>query len=156
MERAIEGIKDLNGQVDSILIIDNQKLYDIYPDLNIFSAFHMADEVLCTAVKSIAEVITKRGFINADFADVKRVMSNSGVAMMGMGRASGENRAVRAVEIALQSPLLNNIDLSTAKNAIVNITGSGEDGHAPSTEELRQITTTTSSAGWTWPMPWPT
>jgi cell division protein FtsZ len=139
MERAIEGIKDLNGQVDSILIIDNQKLYDIYPDLNIFSAFHMADEVLCTAVKSIAEVITKRGFINADFADVKRVMSNSGVAMMGMGRASGENRAVRAVEIALQSPLLNNIDLSTAKNAIVNITGSGEDGHAPSTEELRQI-----------------
>ena len=139
LERAVEGIKDLNGQVDSILIIDNQKLYDIYPNLDIFSAFHKADEVLCTAVKSIAEIITKSGFINADFADVKRVMANSGVAMMGMGRASGENRAIEAVEIALQSPLLNNLDLASAKNAIVNITCSGEEGRAIRAEELRQI-----------------
>ena len=139
LERAVEGIKDLNGQVDSILIIDNQKLYDIYPTLDIFSAFHKADEVLCTAVKSIAEIITKSGFINADFADVKRVMANSGVAMMGMGRAQGENRAIKAVEAALQSPLLNNLDLSSAKNAIVNITCSGEEGRALRAEELGQI-----------------
>ena len=139
LERAVEGIKELNAQVDSILIIDNQKLYDIYSGLDIFSALKKADDVLCTAVKSIAEIITKSGYINADFADVKRVMANSGVAMMGMGRAKGENRAVKAVEQALQSPLLNNLDLSSANNALVNISCSSEPERALHTEELEQI-----------------
>ena len=139
LERAVDGIRELNNQVDSILIIDNQKLYDIYPDLDIFSAFHKADEVLCTAVKSIAEIITKSGLINTDFADVSRVMTNSGVAMMGMGRAKGENRAIEAVEAALNSPLLHNLDLSTARNALVNITCSSEKNKAVDSEELRQI-----------------
>ena len=139
LERAVDGIRELNNQVDSILISDNQKLYDIYPDLDIFSAFHKADEVLCTAVKSIAEIITKSGLINTDFADVSRVMTNSGVAMMGMGRAKGENRAIEAVEAALNSPLLHNLDLSTARNALVNITCSSEKNKAVDSEELRQI-----------------
>ena len=137
--RAVEGIKEMSRQVDSILIIDNEKLYDLYGELDIFSAFPKADEVLATAVKSIAEIITKGGYINADFADVRKIMQNSGVSLMGMGSASGENRAIKAVEEAFSSPLLNNLDFKTAKNALINITSSSEPGKALKTSELSQI-----------------
>ncbi len=138
--RAVEGIKELHRQVDSILIIDNQKLYELYGDLDVFSAFHKADEVLCTAVKSISDIITKGGHINADFADVRKIMQNSGVSLMGIGTASGPNRVEEAVNQALCSPLLQELDLSTAKNALVNITSSSpESGKAASMSELSQI-----------------
>jgi cell division protein FtsZ len=137
--RAVEGIKELHRNVDSILIIDNQKLYQLYDDMDVFSAFHKADEVLCTAVKSIAEIITKGGHINADFADVRKIMQNSGVSLMGIGTASGPNRVEEAVEQAICSPLLQELDLSTAKNALVNITTSSVAGEAVTMAELSKI-----------------
>ncbi|MCR5709502.1 MAG: cell division protein FtsZ [Bacteroidales bacterium] len=137
--RAVEGIKELSKHVDSILIIDNQKLYQLYGEMNIFTAFPKADEVLATAVRSIAEIITSSGYINVDFADVKRVMQNSGVAIMGIGEAEGPDRATKAVEMALKSPLLNDLNLKSVKNALVNITSSSDPEHGIKMSELSQI-----------------
>ncbi len=137
LKRAILGIKELEKNVDSLLIIDNQKLYKIYGELSIFDAFPRADSVLSTAVKGIAEIITRPGFINVDFADVRMVMNNSGMALMGIGTASGENRAIRAVEEAFSSPLLNDFDLTSARNVLVNITSSNT--HGLTMAELSQI-----------------
>ena len=137
LKRAVLGIRELEKYVDSLLIIDNQKLYKIFGDLTIFDAFPKADSVLSTAVKGIAEIITRPGFINVDFADVRMVMNNSGMALMGSGTASGENRAIRAVEEAFMSPLLNDFDLTTAKSVLVNITSSKD--HGLTMAELSQI-----------------
>ncbi len=137
IERARQGILEMKEHVDSLLVIDNQKLYDIYGELSIFDAFPKADDVLTIAAKGIAEIITRPGFINVDFADVKMVMKDSGVAIMGTGVANGENRALRAVELALTSPLLNDSDVSGAKNVLVNITSSRTKGLTMA--ELEQI-----------------
>ncbi len=137
LKRAILGIKELEKNVDSLLIIDNQKLYKIFGELSIFEAFPKADAVLSTAVKGIAEIITRPGFINVDFADVRMVMNNSGMALMGVGTATGENRAIKAVEEAFSSPLLNDFDLTSAKNILVNITSSND--HGLTMAELSQI-----------------
>ena len=137
MTRAREGITEMQKYVDSLLVIDNQKLYDIYGELSIFEAFPKADDVLTIAAKGIAEIITRPGYINVDFADVKMVMKNSGVAIMGTGTASGENRALKAVEEALASPLLNDSEISGARNVLVNITSSENKGLKMS--ELSQI-----------------
>ena len=108
-------------------MINNDKLLEIYGNLGISAAFAKADDVLTVAVKGIAEIITVTGYINVDFADVERVMENSGVALMGMGIASGEDRARHAVEDALRSPLLNANDITGAKKFLINITsGIGE------------------------------
>lgn len=122
MKRAILGIKELQKYVDSLLIIDNQKIYQMFGELTLREGLHKADEVLSTAVRGIAEIITRTGFMNVDFADVKMVMQNSGMAIMGTGTASGPDRAAKAVEMAFESPLLNDCDLSTAKGVLVNIT----------------------------------
>ncbi len=137
LKRAVLGIRELEKRVDSLLIIDNQKLYKIFGELSIFEAFPRADAVLSTAVKGIAEIITRPGFINVDFADVRMVMNNSGMALMGVGTAKGENRAIKAVEEAFSSPLLNDFDLSTARNVLVNITSSNSPGLTMA--ELSQI-----------------
>lgn len=137
LKRAIVGIKELERYVDSLLIIDNQKIYKIFGELNIFDAFPKSNSVLSSAVKGIAEIITRPGFINVDFADVKMIMSSSGMALMGTGTASGENRAIRAVEEAFSSPLLNDYDLKTAKGVLVNITSSNNNGLTMA--ELSQI-----------------
>ncbi len=142
--RAVEGIREMSRHVDSILVIDNQKLYQLYGKMSMRKAFSKADEVLATAVKSIAEIITSSGYINVDFADVKKVMQNSGVAIMGIGEAEGEDRATRAVEEALSSPLLNDLNLHSVKNALINITASGDDENGISMEELSQIMDFTS------------
>ena len=137
LKRAIVGIKELERYVDSLLIIDNQKIYKIFGELNIFDAFPKSNSVLSSAVKGISEIITRPGFINVDFADVKMIMSNSGMALLGTGTASGENRAIRAVEEAFSSPLLNDYDLKTAKGVLVNITSSNNNGLTMA--ELSQI-----------------
>jgi len=124
MRRAREGITELQRYSDSLLVIDNQRLYEIYGELPIIQAFSKVDDVLTTAAKGIAEIITRPGYINVDFADVRKVMQESGVAIMGTGSASGPGRALAAVESALTSPLLNNSDISGAKNVLVNITAS--------------------------------
>ncbi len=124
--RAYEGIKELEKNVDSLLIIDNQKLYEIYGNLSVLEAFPKADEVLNTAIKGIAEIITGKGYINVDLADVRRIMKDSGMAIMGSGAATGENRARNAVEKAFTSPLLKDYSMKSAKNVLVNITSSKE------------------------------
>ena len=125
IQQAIEGIREIENHVDSLLIINNERIREIYGDFPISKAFSKADDVLAIAAKGIAEIITCPGFINVDFEDVRTVMQSSGVAIMGSFTASGENRARKAVEGAVNSPLLNNNDIRGAKNILVNIT-SGE------------------------------
>jgi cell division protein FtsZ len=135
--QAVEGIEELENHVDSLLVINNEKIREIYGDLRISEAFSKADDVLAIAAKGIAEIITVHGYINVDFADVETVMANSGVAIMGSAMASGENRALEAVQMALASPLLNNNDISGARNILLNVT-SGDD--EITMDEIGQIT----------------
>ncbi|MBQ9476375.1 MAG: cell division protein FtsZ [Bacteroidales bacterium] len=129
LSRAIDGIHELEKNVDSLLIINNEKLYEYFGDLLIQDAFPKADEVLATAVRGIIEIITKPGYINVDFEDVKTMMKGSGMALMGCGTGSGPDRIEQAVREAFESPLLNDFDLKTAKNVLVNITtGNNEQG----------------------------
>ncbi|MDR3580538.1 MAG: cell division protein FtsZ [Oryzomonas sp.] len=125
MAKAEEGIRELKKHVDSLIIIPNDRLLNIAPrSLGILDAFKPSDDVLRQAVQGISDLITTSGFINVDFADVKSIMSERGMAMMGIGIASGENRAVEAAKCAISSPLLEDIDVSGAKGVLVNITGS--------------------------------
>lgn len=126
VNQALEGIAELEKQVDSLLVINNEKIRQIYGDLRLSEAFARADDVLAVAAKGIAEIITVHGFINVDFADVQTVMTNSGVAILGTGKASGEGRAIEAIKQALNSPLLNDTDIKGAKNILLNVI-SGDD-----------------------------
>ena len=129
MSRAIDGIHELVKNVDSLLIINNEKLYDFFGSHLVHEAFPKADEVLATAVKGITEIISRPGYINVDFEDIKTMMRNSGMALMGCGTGTGKNRIDDAVKGALQSPLLNDFDLKTAKSLLINITcGKNENG----------------------------
>jgi cell division protein FtsZ len=127
--RARNGVLELQRYVDSLLMVNNDRLYEFHGNLSLKQAFAKADEVLTTAVKGIAEIITRPGYINVDFADVRKAMKDSGVAVMGSGSASGDGRALEATKQALSSPLLNYTDISRAKNVLVNITAH-EDGLA--------------------------
>ena len=120
--QAIEGINEIEKHVDSLLVINNEKLREVCGNLKFSEAFSYADNVLATAAKGIAEIITVPGYINVDFADVETVLTNSGVALMGTGMAKGEDRAVTAVQQALTSPLLNDNDISGTDNILLNIT----------------------------------
>lgn len=127
IKQAVEGISAMQEHVDSLLVINNERIREMYGDSKISDAFAKADNILTTAAKGIAEIITVPGYINVDFADVETVMRNSGVALMGTGVASGANRAVIAVEEALNSPLLNNNDILGARNILLNITSGVEE-----------------------------
>jgi cell division protein FtsZ len=123
MQIAEAGIKALSEHVDSLITIPNEKLLSVLgKTTSLLDAFKEANNVLFNAVQGIAELITKPGLINVDFADVRTVMSEMGVAMMGTGRASGEDRAREAAELAIRSPLLEDINLSGARGLLVNIT----------------------------------
>jgi cell division protein FtsZ len=137
---ADEGINDLKEHVDALLVICNDKLRELYGNLKVTEAFSKADNILTTAAKSIAEIITNEGSINVDLEDVKTVMRESGVAIMGSGRASGEDRARKAVEEALSSPLLNDSNITGAKNILLYL-AYGADEHAElSMDEITEIT----------------
>jgi len=125
MENAESGLKRLRETCDTVIVIPNDKLLDVVPNLSLNAAFKVADEVLMRSIKGITEMITKPGLVNLDFADLKTVMKRGGVAMIGLGEAEGENKAVNAVVEALNSPLLE-VDISEATGALVNVTG-GED-----------------------------
>lgn len=125
MENAEAGLKRLRDVCDTVIVIPNDKLLDIVPNLSLNAAFKVADEVLMRSIKGITEMITRPGLVNLDFADLKTVMKRGGVAMIGLGEAEGENKAVNAVIEALNSPLLE-VDISEATGALVNVTG-GED-----------------------------
>ena len=137
INQAIEGINELQQYVDSLLVISNEKLREIYGDLKLSQAFSRADDVLATAAKGIAEIITVHGYINVDFADVETVMMNSGVAVLGSASASGEGRALEAIRNALSSPLLNNNDITGAKSILLNITSGNNE---VSMDEVGEIT----------------
>ena len=139
----MEGIEELRNHVDSLLVINNEKLREIYGDLKLSEAFAIADNVLTYAARGIAEIITVHGYINVDFADVETVMSNSGVAMMGTGEAEGKGRAIKAVETAITSPLLNSNEITGAKSILLNIS-SGE--NEISMDEVGEITDFINSA----------
>lgn len=125
--QADQGLKEMRDAVDTLLIIKNDKLRELYGNLSLKKAFGHADEVLCTAAKGIAEVITLTGEVNVDMNDVNTVMRESGVAIMGSGTANGEGRAMKAVTTALESPLLNDNEIIGAKFVLLNITyGSDE------------------------------
>lgn len=127
VNHALDGIGELEKIVDSLLVINNEKIRQMYGDLRLSEAFAKADDVLAVAAKGIAEIITVHGFINVDFADVKTVMTNSGVSILGTGTASGEGRAVMAVKNALNSPLLNDTDIKGARNILLNVMSGSEE-----------------------------
>ncbi len=123
MAVADQGIRELSEHVDSLITIPNEKLMSVLGSgASLLDAFGKANDVLLGAVKGIADLITRDGLINVDFADVKTVMSEMGMAMMGSGRAAGENRAVEAAEAAIRSPLLEDVNLQGARGILVNIT----------------------------------
>jgi len=124
---ADEGIKQLKATVDALLIISNDKLRELYGNLRLSEAFGQADNILTSAARGIAEIITVTGYINVDFEDVRTVMKESGVAIMGTGIASGPNRAQQAVEEAISSPLLNNNDIEGANNLLLYLSSGKEE-----------------------------
>ncbi len=137
VDQAMEGIAEIEKHVDSLLIINNEKIREMYGDLRVSEAFSRADDVLSVAAKGIAEIITVHGYINVDFADVETVMTNSGVAIMGSAQASGADRAMEAVQEALNSPLLNDNEIKGARNLLINITSGNEEA---TMDEIGQIT----------------
>lgn len=121
IRQALEGVVALYEYVDALLVINNEKLKLIYPDLNLSNAFAKADDVLSNAAKAIAEIITISGYINIDFADINTIMKNGKVAIMNTGYASGENRITKAIENALNSPLLNTNAVNGAKKVLLSL-----------------------------------
>jgi cell division protein FtsZ len=119
---AEKGLEKLRQAADTVIVVPNDKLLEVVPNLPLQQAFKVADEVLTHAVKGITELVTKAGLVNLDFADIKTVMSNGGVAMIGLGEGKGDKAAEISVRNALLSPLLD-VDISSAKAAIVNVTG---------------------------------
>tara|TARA_Y100000034_G_scaffold98457_1_gene120622 strand:+ start:1188 stop:2426 length:1239 start_codon:yes stop_codon:yes gene_type:complete len=134
IENAEYGLERLESAVDTLIVIPNDKLLEIAPELPLQTAFKVADEILTNAVKGTTELVTKSGLVNLDFADVKAVMSDGGVSLMGMGESDSANRAQEAVEKALTNPLLD-VDLSGSTGALVNIIG----GNDMSLDEARAI-----------------
>lgn len=121
-QQAVSGVEELRNAVDTLLVINNDRLRDLFGNLSVDNAFEHADNVLTTAARGIAEIITKTGKVNVDFEDVKTVMTRSGNAIMGMAEADGEDRAMRAAQEALDSPLLNDNNIAGAKFVLLNIT----------------------------------
>lgn len=121
IKQALRGVIEISKHVDALLVINNQRLIDIYPKLNVAEGFRIVDDVLTTATKSIAELITARGTINLDFRDVKKILRNGGVAIMSYGIEKGETRVTHAFKSAMHSPLLNDNDIYKAKKILFNI-----------------------------------
>ena len=121
IDQALDGVEEMSKHVDALLVINNERLRDVYSDLSVMNAFAKADDTLSVAAKSIAEIITIRGKINLDFNDVKTVLKDGGVALMSTGYGSGEGRVTQAINDALHSPLLNNNDIFNSKKVLFNI-----------------------------------
>lgn len=139
-ENAVAGLERLEKAVDTLIVIPNDKLLELSPDLPLQTAFKVADEVLTNAVKGVAELVTKAGLVNLDFADIKTIMGDGGVAMIGLGESDTENRAVEAVEKAIQNPLLD-VEISGASGALINVAG----GQDMSLDEARKVVDAVSS-----------
>ncbi|MCX8178902.1 MAG: cell division protein FtsZ [Candidatus Aenigmarchaeota archaeon] len=122
MRNALQGLKQLRNNVDTLVIIPNDKLLEVLPDVSIHKAFYALDEILVNAVKGTVELITKPGLVNLDFADVKSVMRNAGLAMIGLGESHSESRAIESVTKAMNSPFLP-VEINGASGALISIVG---------------------------------
>ncbi|MDD5054561.1 MAG: cell division protein FtsZ [Candidatus Nanoarchaeia archaeon] len=122
MNNALEGLERLQENVDTLIVIPNDKLLEVAPNLPLHTAFKVADEILTNAVKGIAELVTKPGLIHLDFNDIRAVMKEGGTALIGVGESDSENRAVESVEKAIENPLLD-VDITGAKGALINVIG---------------------------------
>lgn len=140
MRNAQEGLENMESVADTLIVIPNDKLLEIVPDVSITTAFKVADEILVNSVKGIAELITKPGLVNLDFADIRAVMGSGGLAMIGMGESDTENRAAESVEKALNNPLLD-VDVDGAIGALINVTG-GPDITIKECQEIVESVTT--------------
>jgi cell division protein FtsZ len=138
-ENATLGLEKLEPVVDTLIVIPNDKLLELAPDLPLHTAFKVADEILTNAVKGISELVTKAGLVNLDFADIKAVMSDGGVALIGVGESDTDDRAVEAVEKAINNPLLD-VDITGATGALINVSG----GKDMTLEEARKVVETVS------------
>jgi cell division protein FtsZ len=138
-DNAIIGLEKLEKNVDTLIVIPNDKLLELVPDLPLHTAFKVADEILTNSVKGIAELVTKAGLVNLDFADIRAVMGNGGVALIGVGESDSDNRAIESVEKALQNPLLD-VDVSGANGALINVVG----GPDMTLNEARKVVETVS------------
>lgn len=126
IDQALDGVEEMAKHVDALLVINNERLREIYPELSILDAFGKADDTLSVAAKSIAEIITVHGLINLDFNDVKTVLKDGGVAIMSTGYGEGEGRVKKAIDDALNSPLLNDNDIFNSKKILLSISFSGD------------------------------
>jgi len=133
-ENAIIGLEKMESIVDTLIVIPNDKLLELAPDLPLHTAFKVADEILTNAVKGIAELVTKAGLVNLDFADIRTVMGKGGVAMIGVGESDSEHRAKEAVDKAIHNPLLD-VDITGANGALINVCG----GADMTLDEARQV-----------------
>ena len=140
IDQALDGVEEISKHVDALLVINNERLREIYPELTLTNAFAKADDTLTVSAKSIAEIITMHGIINMDFEDVKTVLKDGGVAIMSTGFAEGENRVTKAIDEALNSPLLNNNDIFNSKKILLYIQFSKEqEGDELTMEEMNEI-----------------
>lgn len=134
IENSMEGLERLEGLLDTLIVIPNDKLLELAPDLPLTTAFKVADEILTNSVKGITELVTKSGLVNLDFADVKTVMSNGGVSLIGLGESDSNQRAMEAVERAINNPLLD-VNIANATGALINVIG----GDNLSLDEYKQV-----------------
>ena len=140
IDKALDGLDALAKEVDALLVINNQRLLEIFPEQSVIEAFKRADMTLSTAVSSITEIISMHGRVNLDFEDVRTVLSEGGVAVMSTGFAEGENRVTRAIDEALHSPLLNNNDVYSADRILIALTMSTEAGSELTMAEMNEMT----------------
>ena len=141
IRKALAGVEEMRQYVDALLVINNERLSEIYPDLNFMNAFAKADDTLTTAARSIAEIITTNSHVNLDFADVNTTLRDGGVAIISTGFGSGEKRLTKAIEDALHSPLLNNKDVFGAKRVLINLYFSEEEQAQMKMEETHELKT---------------
>ncbi len=134
IENAVYGLEKMEATADTLIVIPNDKLLELAPELPLHTAFKISDEILTNAVKGVTELVTTSGLVNLDFADIKAIMTEGGVSLIGMGESDTENRAIDAVTKAIQNPLLD-VDISGAKGALVNIIG----GPDMSLDECKEI-----------------
>ena len=134
IENAMNGLEKMEAMVDTLIVIPNDKLLELAPELPLHTAFKISDEILTNAVKGVTELVTTSGLVNLDFADIKAVMADGGVSLIGMGESDIENRSLDAIEKAIQNPLLD-VDISNATGALVNVVG----GSDMSLDECKEI-----------------
>lgn len=155
IDQALDGVDEMAKHVDALLVINNERLRKVYPDLSLLNGFAKADDTLSVAAKSIAEIITVRGLINLDFNDVRTVLKDGGVAIMSTGFGEGEGRVRKAIEDALNSPLLNDNDVYNSQRILLSIAFSSENGtDGLAMEEMNEINDFMSRFGSKFELKW--